>query len=126
MSQMIEHAPAMSWMQDDLDRGDKIAVVANDLLEREIESAWASMLGTEAGRMIAWSILDKCHVFSSTYTGNAGSNFLEGERSVGLKVLKQHVLPFGSHVLSDMMEEAAARHDRLMNVAMGKVEQEEG
>lgn len=126
MSVAVDLPPVISWMQDDTDRSDMLAAATGALVDREIEAAWASMLKTEAGRLIAWSILDKCHVFSSTYTGNAGSNFLEGERAVGLKVLKQHIIPFGPHVLAEMMAEASDRHDRLWAVAIGQVEQSEG
>lgn len=105
------------WLVDDLDKTDEINQTTADLIQHETEEAWAKMLQTEAGRLIAWSILDNCHVFSTTYTGNAAQNFLEGERSVGLKILKGFILPQGNHLLGDMMDEASARFDRLSAVA---------
>lgn len=93
-----------------------------ELIEREIQNAWAALLQTEAGRLIAWSILAECHVFSSTYTGNAASTFLEGERNVGLKILNGQILPNGPHLLAEMMTEADHRYERLMAVAQGQDE----
>lgn len=117
--------PKLPWLFDDLDLSDEVNAAFVELFEREMANAWAKFLDSEEGRMIAWSILDKCHVFSSTYTGNAGSNFLEGERSVGLKLLKEHVLPFGPYALAQMMTEASDRFDRLMALAEAKTKQEQ-
>lgn len=121
----MDGMPKTDWLMDDLDKADDMNQRVADLVARETEKAWASMLQTEAGRLIAWSILDHCHVFSSTFTGNAGSAFLEGERSVGLKILKGFILPQGNHLLGDMMDEAAARFDRLTAVAEFQVNGEE-
>jgi len=93
-----------------------------DLMQRETQNAWAALLQTEAGRLIAWSILADCHVFSSTYTGNAAQAFLEGERNVGLKILNGQILPNGPHLLAEMMTEADHRFERLMAVAQGQTQ----
>jgi len=115
---MVRDEPKLDWLISDLDTEDEVTKRALELLEREVHNAWASFLDSEKGRMIAWVILDKCHVLSSTYTGNASSNFLEGERHVGLRLLKEHILPFGPRVMAQMMEEADDRFERLMQVAV--------
>lgn len=115
----------LPWISDDVADGDAVDKRTIELYDREVQNAWASLLDSEGGRLIAWAILDKCHVFSSTYTGTAASHFLEGERSVGLKVMKEHILPFGPRVLAQLMEEAEDRFDRLRVVAEAQILQEE-
>jgi hypothetical protein len=122
---MTPDIPSLGWLADDMDEQDALTRRVLDLHEREVQNAWASLLSTESGRMVAWTILDHCHVFSTTYTGNAASNFLEGERSVGLKILKGQILPNGPHLLADMMVEADDRHDRLLAQAMAEIDGEQ-
>jgi len=114
--------PDIDWLGDDRDHADAVGERFEELYAREVQNAWAALLQTDQGRLIAWSILDECHVFSTTYTGNAASAFLEGERSVGLKILKGQIFPNGNHILGEMMDEASARHDRLMAVAEGQIQ----
>ena len=113
----MRDAPTIDWLMDDMPKGDALTAELDAQMEREIFNAWAAFLDTEQGRLIAWSILDLCHVFGTTYTGNAAQAFLEGERSVGLKILKGYILPLGNHLLGQMMDEASERHDRLSLVA---------
>lgn len=82
-------------------------------LEADIQLAWEGLLAQEAGRLIVWSILEKCHLFDTTYTGNAASNFLEGERSIGLKLLQEFILPLGIKKFTRILEEAEEREDRI-------------
>ena len=117
--------PTLDWLYDDADQSDAVEQRCLELIQRELQNAWAALLQTEQGRFIVWSILDHCHVFSSSFTGNANQAFLEGERSVGLKILKGQVLPNGNHLLSDMMDEASVRHDRLMVVAESQISGEQ-
>lgn len=42
---------------------------------------------TPHGKRILWHLLERCHVFSTTFTGNSRGFFLEGERNVGLYLL---------------------------------------
>lgn len=77
--------------------------------EAQVRAAWGKILNDPLGRIAVWSILEKCHIFQTTYTGNADTNFLEGERSVGLKMLQEHIFPLGAEYLAQMMEENAAR-----------------
>lgn len=114
----------LPWLVDDLDAADKVEARVAELYERELHNAWAGLVASPEGRLIAWAVLDKCHVFSSTYTGTAASHFLEGERSVGLKILKEHLLPLGPRLLAQLMEEAEDRFDRLRAVAEAQVAKE--
>ena len=91
-------------------------------IERDLRAAWGHMLNTPAGRLVVWSILEKCHIFHSTYTGNADTNFREGERSVGLKILNDHIFPLGTEYLGDMMSQNAARIEQI-EMAIAEEEQ---
>ena len=104
--------PEVEWLVDEMDPANDVSARFMELDARSIFNAWAGLLDTAEGRHIAWSMLDHCHVFSSSYTGNAASNFLEGERSVGLKILRDHILPHGPQVLATMMIEAQDRFDQ--------------
>lgn len=42
---------------------------------------------TPNGRRVYKHLLEHCHVFSTTFTGNSKTFFLEGERAVGLYLL---------------------------------------
>lgn len=113
--------PEMPFLMDEFDARDAVEERARDLYERRLRNAWAKVLDDPDGRLVAWSILDHCHVFGSTYTGNAASNFLEGERNVGLKILRDHVFPHGHQTLGMLMEEADHRHSELMAIAEQQV-----
>jgi hypothetical protein len=48
---------------------------ANDLL---------AVMGTPAGRRFVYRILEKSHMFQTSFTGNSQTFFREGERNIGL------------------------------------------
>lgn len=121
---MIEEIPKLDWLMDDMDVSDAVLERVTELIDREIANSWAKLLQEEWGRLLAWSILDKCHIMSTTFTGNSAAAFLEGERSVGLKILKGHILPFGPHVWAQMMTEASDRFDRTLPVAESQITKE--
>ena len=87
----------------------------------EVSGAWKTLLETRPGRLVIWSILEPCHIFHTTYTGNADTNFREGERSIGLKLLERHIFPHGFHYLADMMSDHAA----FLNELRAAVEEEQ-
>lgn len=94
-------------------------------LDSFMSEAWVDVLSTERGRMVIWSILSHCHVFESTYTGNAASNFLEGERNVGLHILNDHVFPNDPMLLTQMMQEAGNREDQIERALSQLMENED-
>jgi len=48
---------------------------------------------TEAGREVIMDLLNQCHVFQSTMTGNSYTYYNEGMRKVGLYVLGMLDIP---------------------------------
>jgi hypothetical protein len=42
---------------------------------------------TVNGKRVYKHLLERCHVFSTTFTGNSKTFFLEGERNIGLYLL---------------------------------------
>lgn len=99
----------MSWFAEDTDVDDPVA----EQLQRDLRAAWGKLLNDEAGRLVVWSILEKCHLYHTTYTGNADTNFREGERSVGLKILQEHIFPLGPEYLLKMQIEFQERVERI-------------
>jgi len=113
--------PSMEYLMDEFSPADPVDERYAELYERRLRNAWAKTLDDPDGRFLVWSLLDRCHVFSSTYTGNAASNFLEGERNIGLQILREHVFPQGHQTLGVLMEEADHRHSELMAAAEAQV-----
>lgn len=95
------------------DEPTKEADAAKEIFDREVASAWSSVLTTKAGRLFVWSILDQCGVFNSTYARGADSAFLEGKRDVGLSLISHHITPHGPTVFSDILRDAALRLDEI-------------
>lgn len=54
--------------------------------ERELQDI-KQVLSTRNGRRFYWNLLGFCGVFESSFTGNSQTFFLEGKRTVGLKLL---------------------------------------
>lgn len=60
--------------------------------KRAREQAQADLrevMGTPAGRRVVWRLLERCRLFSTSFTGNSETFFREGERSVGLWLLQE-------------------------------------
>ena len=92
-------------------------------LDDMTDTAWYALLNNEGGRAVVWSILERCHIFQSTYTGNSASTFHEGERNIGLHILNNRILPHGPKHFTQMMEEAQARREEI-EAAYEREEQE--
>jgi len=54
--------------------------------DRDIEDI-KNVLSSRSGRRFYWRLLSFCGVFESSFTGNSQTFFLEGKRTVGLKML---------------------------------------
>lgn len=54
---------------------------------QQIINDCAAVIRTPAGKRLIWHLLEQCHVFTSTFTGNSRTYFLEGKRSIGLYLL---------------------------------------
>lgn len=118
----ITMPPELDWIGDDMDVDAEIGERYQELMDRQVANAFASILSSPEGRLAIWWLLDQCHVFSSTYTGNSAAAFLEGERNVGLKILKGHIFPNGHQVFGHITEEAEALHLSLLNTAIAQHE----
>lgn len=86
-----------------------------DVLERD----WAALLSTRGGRRVMWDILGRCGIFRSSYRGNADTNFLEGERNIGLGLLNDRIHPNGAHMFGQMMTENAEWMERIDTLNVG-------
>lgn len=85
---------------------------AQAFLDAEIEQAWLGLLNQEAGRLILWSILDKCGCFSFPHYGDSMDTLIRGRQQIGAEVLQDHVFPHGLKFYTDMLLEAEAREQR--------------
>lgn len=63
------------------------------------------LLQSREGRRFIWKYLSLCHVFESSYTGNQDTFFKEGERNIGLKLLRD-VEDASPDALTQMMRES--------------------
>ena len=113
--------PYVDFLMDEAKAETAIEERTRELYERRLNNVWSWALSQPEGRFLIWSILDHCHVFGSTYTGNAGSNFLEGERNVGLQILRGHIFPHGHHTLGQLIEEADHRFSELTSIAENQI-----
>jgi len=77
------------------------------LMERRCREDLTRVLASESGRRFLWYLMDRAHVFRSSFTGNSETFFREGERSVGLFVLAG-VLDVGPEVFGRMQKEFGA------------------
>jgi hypothetical protein len=46
------------------------------------------LLATRQGKDFVWHVLGLCNLYTSTFTGNSQTFYLEGKRDVGLDILK--------------------------------------
>lgn len=60
---------------------------------KKLFHAYQEVFKTDLGRTVIMDILQQCHVFSSTMTGNSWTYFKEGERKIGLYVLGMIDIP---------------------------------
>jgi len=58
-----------------------------DLEFKNLLHDFEKTFSTESGKRIYRHLLERCHVFSTTFTGNSKTFFLEGERNIGLYLL---------------------------------------
>lgn len=70
----------------------KEKMLANEALIEQQKDDLMEILHTPAGRRFLHRLLSECKVYSSTYTGNATTYYLEGKRDIGLWVMSQIAL----------------------------------
>ena len=95
-----------------------------DVVQGQIDRAWAEVLETESGRAVVWSILQGTYLFDQTHGGDSLDGFRAGQRQVGLMILRNHLMPAGLDMLCRLQTEAAAREDRARLIARNDDQQE--
>lgn len=56
------------------------------VLQKEAKEEIIALMALPAFRRFIWEILEKTHIFSTSFTGNSETFFKEGERNVGLRI----------------------------------------
>lgn len=90
---------------------------AEALLEDEIMKAWSGLLHQQAGRLILWTILDKCGQFNFDCIGGEADILNRGRQQIGGELLRDFVFPHGMGPYTDMLLEAEKRDERLILAA---------
>ena len=99
--------------EDEDKRKKQVDELVADEMRKEIENAWSSMLQTPSGRLIAWSILDRCNLGDTTFNGNVHDTLNKGRQQIGSEILDEYVYPMGISVYCEMLKEAEIREKRL-------------
>lgn len=55
--------------------------------ERQLKEDFKRVFNSPHGKRVYKHILERCHVFHTTFTGSSKTFFLEGERNIGLYLL---------------------------------------
>ncbi len=55
----------------------------------DLDDATRFVLSDPRARRFLWWVLENCHLFQSSMTGNSFAFHLEGERNIGLKIIAQ-------------------------------------
>jgi len=60
-----------------------------ETLDRELQlkADFKEVFSNVSGKRVYKHLLERCHIFRTTFTGNSRSYFLEGERNIGLYLL---------------------------------------
>ncbi len=104
---------------------DKVSQVALERLKIKLTEQnimdLEAVLSTEAGCRFIFALLNECHVFSSSFTGNSETFFQEGERNVGL-ALMEHI---NFRQLADMQEIYAKNKELHLAIINKEMEENE-
>ncbi|MTH65068.1 hypothetical protein [Paracoccus shanxieyensis] len=92
--------------------------------ERNITEAWNRVLDSADGRLVVWSILERCSLFRQTHWGNDLDGFRAGQRDIGLIVLNERVFPHDVQTFPNMQMEHAALMERIERAAEQEAEKE--
>jgi len=57
-------------------------------VQKRLEANVSSVMATSQGKDVIWEILSLCGIYDSQFTGNSGTFFNEGRRSVGLDIIQ--------------------------------------
>lgn len=73
---------------------------------------WGDLLATEAGRHMAYSLLELCGFNAPTYAGIGATEqtaYNEGRRGAALELFARYIKPHGAEVYAKMVMEAEQR-----------------
>lgn len=71
------------------------------LKERELLKDYKRTFNTEHGRRVFMDLIERTHIFHTTFTGNSRGMFLEGERHIGLYLIDRYY-PSHEEALKDL------------------------
>ena len=85
------------------------------LADRQRQEVITSIMSTLAGRQWLWDKLSECHLFITTFNGDAlQSAYMEGQRAVGLSMLSDIMIACPDQYIQAMREsnERSATNER--------------
>lgn len=103
---------------------ERVAEILMANRDRAISDAWSAMLRSTDGRLVMWSILERCHLFSQTHVGTALDGFRAGMRDIGLHILNDRIFPHDVRTFANMQVEHAEMMQRLQLAAEQEAEKE--
>ena len=56
--------------------------------QKKLEADITTVMGSDQGKDIIWEILSLCGIYDNQFTGNSGTFFNEGRRSVGIDLIQ--------------------------------------
>jgi len=94
-------------------------------LDEEIDQAWLDLIQTKSGRLLVWSILDKCRCFNFDHYGGETDLVHKGRQQIGGEILRDYVFPHGMGIYAQLLVEAEQRDDGLRVAALADLKNEE-
>lgn len=101
----------------------------SEMIERQreatISGAWRDVLDTDAGRLVVWSILERCGIFQITTSGSPLDGWRAGFRDAGLAILAERVFPHDTRTFAAMQLEHAEMMQRIQLHAEREAEKDD-
>lgn len=105
----MEDMAIIDLFGDEAQAAKKAAKLTEHQQDRLTESLRV-LLDSPDGKEFLWWLLGQTHVFQSSFTGNSATYFLEGERSIGLKVYNQ-LMVADPHALQELIDYRRSREE---------------
>ncbi|QRZ14728.1 hypothetical protein JWJ88_17335 [Paracoccus methylovorus] len=104
---------------------ERLAEIMAERRALEVRQAWDTVLRTREGRLVIWSILERCYPFAQTHHGNEMDGWRAGQREVGLMILNERIFPHDVGTFAAMQTEHAELMDRIQLAAEQQAEREQ-
>lgn len=101
------------------------AQIVQKNIDADIQTAWDALMSNEAGRLILWSILDKCGCFAFPHYGTSEDALHRGRQQIGSELLNDYVFVNGMRGYTDMLLEAEAREKRVQDAIDNENQEDE-